>query len=215
MKNKTTEKRWAGRARKKPEALSASPVMWNIQPSKNTVQEGTIKKNTEYDCWAFTTLFWLNKNLLVCSLKECKLHRFQQVSLNCSSKEVLVISCKTEEHSQKWSQEEAAWELLADLLILWVNKGRFQTFQSTTTTTKVVATTHSILKCSSLFSVFVKQENISEGATRKMESVTTHSQWKVWTGGLQQDLGLGVHQRGYLSPQMCIAGLKMLLEQSR
>lgn len=74
--------------------------------------------NREYDCLAFTTLIWINKNLVVCSLEECKRHPLEQVLLNCSSKEVLVIPFKPEERSQKWCQEEAARELLVDLFIL-------------------------------------------------------------------------------------------------
>lgn len=84
-----------------------------------------------------------------------------RLCLNCSSKEDLIISCKTEEGSRKCSQEEAAWELIVDLLIFWVNEDRFQS----RTTTKVVP-----LKRSSLFSVFGKQEKL-----RKMESVTTNT----------------------------------------
>lgn len=64
--------------RKKPEAPLDSPVIWNIQPNKNTAQEGGRhnKKNIEYDCWAFTILIWQDKNVMVCSLKEFKLAQF-------------------------------------------------------------------------------------------------------------------------------------------
>lgn len=62
----------------RPEGLSESPVMWNIQLNKNTVQEGVRhrQKNVECDCWASTMLIWLNKNVIVSSLKEFKLPQF-------------------------------------------------------------------------------------------------------------------------------------------
>lgn len=160
--------------RKRPER-AWGPVGWPSNVKHSTQQKygtrGHNKKNTEYDCWAFIMLIWLNKNLRVFSLKECKLLRFQQVLLNCSSKDVLVISCKTEKMvSGGGSMKTFTWSF--DLI---VDEGRFQTFQSTTTTTKVAATRRPILKSSS--SMFVKKENISEGATRKRESVTTNRLW--------------------------------------
>lgn len=38
--------------------------------------DGTIEKNIEYECWAFTILIWRDKNVLVCSLEELKLPQF-------------------------------------------------------------------------------------------------------------------------------------------